>query len=317
MPGLQGYVVEMPSSELDDLFQNDLIEYIEKDTIAKAAKIPKGSEVTHPPTKRAMTSQYSAPWGLARISHRIRGHWDYYYDSSAGACVRVYGANFIPSSPDADDDGHGAYVAGIVAGKTYGVTKKATVVAVKVLGNAGTGTMSGLLQGLNWAVADARERGVARRAVINMSLTGAYTQSVNDGVRAATDVGLTVVAAAGNDNSSAADWSPASAPAAITVGAIDRDDRRAEVSNWGAVVDVFAPGVQIVSASNSSDSATASMSGTSMAAPHLAGLAVYFIAMEGLSGSAAVTERILDVATKGVRDTQGAGDRIGYNAGGT
>jgi subtilisin family serine protease len=284
-----------------------------------------------------MTSQYRAPWGLARISHRARGHWDYYYDSSAGEGVRVYvldtgirtthaeftdggraewGANFIAASPDADEDGHGTHVAGILAGQTYGMAKKATVVAVKVLGGGGTGTMSGLLQGLDWAVADARERGVARRAVINMSLSGAYTQSVNDGVRAATDAGLTVVAAAGNDNSSAADWSPASAPSAITVGAIDMDDRRAEFSNWGPVVDIFAPGVGIASAYNSSDSATATMTGTSMAAPHVAGLAAYFIAIEGLSGSAAVTERILDVATKGVGDPKGAAERIGYNAGG-
>ncbi|KAK3305929.1 serine protease [Chaetomium strumarium] len=336
MPGLQGYIVEIPSSELADLVQqSDLIEYIEKDTIAKVAV----ADITPPTPKRAMTSQYNAPWGLARVSHRTRDHWDhYYYDSSAGKDVRVYvldtgirtthaefadgggggraewGANFVAGSPDADEAGHGTHVTGVVAGVTYGVAKRATVVAVKVLGRGGG--MSGLLQGLDWAVADARQRGAAGRTVINMSLSGAYTQSVNDGVSAATDAGLIVVAAAGNDNGSAAEWSPASAPSAITVGAIDRDDRRAGFSNWGAAVEIFAPGGGIASAYNSSDSATATMTGTSMAAPHVAGLAAYFIAMDGLSGSLAVTERILDVATKGVGDPRGAADRIGYSADG-
>jgi subtilisin family serine protease len=279
-----------------------------------------------------MVTQYHAPWGLARISHRAANSAEYYYSDTAGEGARVYvidsgirlshadfggralwGANFVSESSDTDEDGHGTHVAGIIAGKTYGVAKKATVVAVKVLDKSGSGSMSGLLQGLNWAVADAKKRGVTEKAVINMSLTGAYTQSVNEGVKAATDAGITVVVAAGNKHDNVTNWSPASAPTAITVGAIDQDDRRADFSNWGHEVDIFAPGVGIPSAWNTSDHSREWMSGTSMATPHVAGLAAYFIAREELSGGAAVTKRILSAATEGVSDRKGSADRIAYN----
>lgn len=281
-----------------------------------------------------MTRQYNAPWNLARISHRSRNQRDYYYSDTAGKDIRVYvldtgirlshadfqgravwGTNFVTSSPDSDEDGHGTHVAGVIAGATYGVAKKATVIAVKVLDSSGKGTMSGLLRGLNWAVEDAKQRGMAKRAVINMSLGGVYTQSVNDAVKAATDAGITVVAAAGNDNADISSFSPASAPSAITVGAIDQQDQRADFSNWGPGVDVFAPGVLVLSAYNGSDGDSAWMSGTSMATPHVAGLAAYFIAREGREGSA-VTKRILSAAIQGVADAKGSADRIAYNAAG-
>jgi subtilisin family serine protease len=280
-----------------------------------------------------MIKQYDAPWGLGRISHRGRDSPDYYYSDSSGKDVRVYvldtgirtshsdfggraiwGTNFVANTPNVDEDGHGTHVAGTIAGKTYGVAKKATVVAVKVLDKTGSGYMSGLLQGLNWAVADAKKLGITKKSVINMSLGGAYTASVNEGVKAATDAGITVVVAAGNDNDTAASYSPGSAPSAITVGATDQADMRAYFSNWGGEVDIFAPGVEVVSAFNDGDTASATMSGTSMASPHIAGLAAYFIAKEYLSGYAAVTKRILDVATKGVGDLKGCADRLAYNA---
>ncbi|KAG7285005.1 hypothetical protein NEMBOFW57_009623 [Staphylotrichum longicolle] len=330
IPGLQGYVAEIPPSELILLTDCDLIDYIERDTIIKSTAI------ANPHSKRTMVTQSHAPWGLARISHRARNHPDtYYYSDTAGHDTRIYvldtgirlshaefapsravwGANFVASSPDTDEDGHGTHVAGIISGGTYGVAKKATVVAVKVLDKTGTGSMSGLLRGLNWAVDDAKRRGVVRKAVVNMSLTGAYTESVNDGVQAATDAGMTVVAAAGNDGGDVAEWSPASAASAVTVGAMDRQDTRAEFSNWGSGMDVFAPGVGVESASNETDKATSALSGTSVAAPHVAGLAAYFIAREGLSGSE-VKKRLLSAANKGMRDRKGSADRIAYNAGG-
>ncbi|KAK4155997.1 serine protease [Chaetomidium leptoderma] len=329
--GLQGYIAEIPRSELSNLTESDLvkpIEYVEKDTIVKSTAVSAVIPDIPDLTKRAMTRQRHAPWGLARISHRSRDSTEYYYSDTAGEGIRVYvldtgvrlshsdlggravwGANFVASSTDGDEDGHGTHVAGILGGTTYGVAKKATLVSVKVLDRTGTGSMSGLLQGLNWAVADAKNRGLARKAVINMSLSGSYMQSVNDGIQAATDAGLTVVVAAGNKDQDVMHWSPASAPSAITVGAIDQNDQRAEFSNWGAGIDIFAPGVAISSAYNTSDSAVVAMSGTSMASPHVAGLAAYFIANEGLSGGA-VASRILDVATKGVGDSKGGSDRI-------
>ena len=284
--------------------------------------------------KRTMVKQYNAPWGLARISHESRNHRDYVYSDTAGTGTYVYvidtgirtshtdfngraiwGANFVASTSDSDEDGHGTHVAGVIAGKTYGVAKSATVIAVKVLDKTGTGSMSGLLQGLNWAVDDAKSRGVVSKTVINMSVAGAYTQSVNDAIRVATDLGITVVAAAGNKNDDVAHWSPGSAPTAITVGAIDEEDRRGDFSNWGPGVDVFAPGVVIKSASNAGDQESAWMSGTSMAAPHVAGLAAYFMAREGISGNK-VTERILGTANTGVEDRHEGADRIAYNGDG-
>lgn len=281
-----------------------------------------------------MVKQYNAPWGLARISHESRNHRDYVYSDTAGTGIYVYvidtgirtshtdfngraiwGANFVASTSDSDEDGHGTHVAGVIAGKTYGVAKSATVIAVKVLDKTGTGSMSGLLQGLNWAVDDAKSRGVVSKTVINMSVAGAYTQSVNDAIRVATDLGITVVAAAGNKNDDVAHWSPGSAPTAITVGAIDEEDRRGDFSNWGPGVDVFAPGVVIKSASNAGDQESAWMSGTSMAAPHVAGLAAYFMAREGISGNK-VTERILGTANTGVEDRHEGADRIAYNGDG-
>lgn len=296
----------------------------------------KTAAVIRPPDRQQhdtdTVTQHGAPWGLSRISQRSRYHSSYHYSEPAGEGVRVYvldtgirtghsefegravwGGNFVPGSPDADEAGHGTHVAGTIAGKTYGVAKKATVVAVKVLDETGSGYMSRLLQGLSWAVSDARDRGVADRSVINLSLGGAYMASVNAAVKAATDAGLTVVVAAGNENDDAANWSPASAPTAITVGAIDSADRRAEFSNWGAHVDIFAPGVSVLSASNGTDIASRYMTGTSMAAPHVAGLAAYFIAKDNLSGYAAVSQRILESANPGVRDRKGAADRIAYN----
>jgi len=230
-----------------------------------------------------------------------------------GRSRAIWGANFVENTPDIDEDGHGTHVAGTIAGRTYGVVKKATVVAVKVLDKTGSGYMSGLLQGLNWAVSDATKRGVASRSVINMSLGGPYTQSVNEAVKAATDMGITVIAAAGNDRANASEYSPASASTAITVGAIGRDDYKADFSNWGPGVDIFAPGVTIPSAFAEHDNATLMMSGTSMAAPHVAGLAAYFLAKDNLKGYTEVSRQLLELATAGVGDKGDAPDRIAYN----
>ncbi|EAQ83682.1 hypothetical protein CHGG_10086 [Chaetomium globosum CBS 148.51] len=319
IPGLQGYVAEISPSELKNLTECDL-----KDTIIKTTAVAASPALA----KRTMVKQYNAPWGLARISHYSRHRRDYVYSDTAGTGTVVYvvdtgirtshadfngraiwGANFLAETSDSDEDGHGTHVAAIIAGSTYGVAKNATVIAVKVLDKTGSGSMSGLLQGLNWAVDDARRRGVVSRTVINLSVAGTYTQSVNDAIKIATDAGITVVAAAGNKNDDVANWSPGSAPTAITVGAIDEDDRRGEFSNWGPGVDIFAPGVSINSAYNTGDYETAWLSGTSMATPHVAGLAAYFMAREGLSGSE-VTERILGAANKGVADRHEGADRI-------
>ncbi|CAM1500611.1 Fc.00g097730.m01.CDS01 [Cosmosporella sp. VM-42] len=337
LDGFHGYVAQIPPSELKEVVKSDLVAYIEKDTVINVTAI--ASPSYGPLTKRAYTTQPNAPWGLARISHSSAGNdgnfaSGYYYGSSGGSGVRVYvvdtgirithsefvggravwGANFISGSPNTDEYGHGTHVAGTIGGKTFGVAKACKVFAVKVLDKNGAGTMSGAIQGLQWAVNNARDRGVAKKAVVNMSLGGSYTAALNDAVQAATDAGLTVVVAAGNSGDDASFYSPSSAPSAITVGAVDPTNFRTWFSNYGSSVDIFAPGSGILSAWHLSDTASRYLAGTSMASPHVAGLAAYFITKERLQGSPAVTNRILNAAVDGVvADPQGSWNRLAYN----
>lgn len=261
----------------------------------------------------------------------------------------VWGANFVSGSQNTDENGHGTHVSGTVGGKNFGVAKQATLVAVKVLDAGGSGSISGVISGIQWAVNDAINKRVAPKSVINMSLGGSVSSQLNSAVLAATNAGLTVAVAAGNSNVNASTFSPASAPSAITVAATDGTDVRAWFSNWGAV-DIFAPGESVLSSwTGGSNSEARYLAGTSMgtsrflhllcilyasymprpscttawliaqhlASPHIAGLAAYFIAAEGLSGSSAVTNRILGAATPGiVGDPRGSPNLFAYNADG-
>ncbi|KAG5665052.1 hypothetical protein KAF25_008786 [Fusarium avenaceum] len=332
LDGFKGYVAEIPSSELQAITDSDLVDYVEKDTIVNISAVATPSLGLH--MKRGFVTQKNAPWGLSRISQDVDST-RYTYDTSAGNGTAVYvldsgirtthkefggrafwGANFITGSPDTDEFGHGTHVAGIIGGKTYGVAKACRIYAVKVIDKDGVGSMSGILQGLQWAVNHAKSRGIAKKSIINASLGGPYTKIGNDAVKAATDAGITCVASAGNQADDAANYSPASAPSAITVGSIDGAGYRSIWSNYGALIDIFAPGSDILSAGHLSDSSSAYKSGTSMAAPHVAGLAAYFIAKEGIRGSAAVTKRIIAAAdTSGVGSAFDSPERIAYNGG--
>lgn len=228
----------------------------------------------------------NAAWGLGRISHRTPSYSDYYWDSTGGQNVRVcvyvvdsgiqtshtefegravWGANLVTGSPDVDENGHGTHVAGTVGGKTFGVARKAKLVAVKVLKADGSGSYSGIIAGIQWAVSNATAQGIAKKSVINMSVGGPFSVALNAAVKQATDVGMTFVVAAGNSDVDATAFSPASAPSAITVGASDGADQRAWFSNYGLSVDIFAPGVTILSSViGSSNIGTAYYTGTSM-----------------------------------------------------
>ena len=212
-----------------------------------------------------------------------------------------------------DGNGHGTHCAGTVAGSTYGVAKAAKLVAVKVLGADGGGTTSGVISGIQWVGTNA-----PAKSVLSMSLGGGASSALNTAVRNTIAKGVTVVVAAGNDGANAANYSPASEPLAITVGAIDINDNRASFSNYGSVVDIFAPGVNVLSSWIGSNSATNTISGTSMACPHVAGLAAYLIALEGLSTPAAVQSRIKALGTSGKVISPGSGspNLIAYNGNG-
>ena len=160
---------------------------------------------------------------------------------------------------DTDEYGHGTHCAATAAGKTYGISKKANIVAVKVLDKSGSGTYAGVIAGIQWVADNAKPR-----SVITLSLGGGFSAAVNAAIAGAVKAGVTATVAAGNSNSNISGFSPASEPTAITVGAIDSGDARASFSNYGALLDIWAPGVNTLSAWIGSDTATNTISGTSM-----------------------------------------------------
>ena len=187
-------------------------------------------------------TQDNPPYGLARLSHRDIDESSYIYDSSAGEGIVAYGidtgiyiehsdfggraefgASFIDGQ-EGDGNGHGTHTAGTFAGTKYGVAKKADIVSVKVLSDEGSGSTSGIISGIDWAVNDMKSRGKVRKAVANLSLGGARSEANNQAVKAATEAGLFVAVAAGNDGLPADLYSPASEPTACTVAASDGED---------------------------------------------------------------------------------------------
>ncbi|EON64454.1 hypothetical protein W97_03685 [Coniosporium apollinis CBS 100218] len=284
----------------------------------------------------ALTTQTGAPWGLGSISHRNPGFTSYAYDTTAGQGTYAYvvdtgintahtefggraslGYNAVSGVTHADRDGHGTHCAGTIGSARYGVSKNTNLISVKVF-EGNSGSTSVILAGYNWAVNDIVNKGRASKAVISMSLGGGYSAAFNNAVQSAFTSGVSTVVAAGNSNVDAANTSPASAPNAITVGSIQSNNARSSFSNFGAVLDVFAPGTSILSTWIGSNTATNTISGTSMACPHVAGLVVYLKALEGLASPQSVRDRIVALSTTGKITNAGAGspNRIAYNGNG-
>ena len=209
-----------------------------------------------------------------------------------------------------DCAGHGTHVAGTIGGRTYGVAPAVALVAVRTLDCQGGGETSGVIAGIDWA---ARDHRAGTPAVANLSLSGPAGENVDAAIRGLIDDGVTVAVAAGNEDEDACGSSPAREPAALTVAATDRDDRRASFSNRGSCVDLFAPGVDIVSDWYSGDTATEELSGTSMAAPHVAGAAALLLGADPGLTPAQVADRLLGSATAGVvRGRRDTADRLLY-----
>lgn len=290
-------------------------------------------------TTSALVTQSNVPsYGLARISHRENGATDYVYDDSAGEGTfsyiidtgirtthqdfggrAVFGASFVDGEQEGDGNGHGTHVAGTTGSTTYGVAKKTTLIAVKVLGAEGSGSNAGVLAGIDWAVNDAKSKGRIGKAVGNLSLGGPLSPATNAAVAEAVAEGLFLAVAAGNSGLPTITASPASAPEVCTVGASDDQDRRASYSNFGFLVDVFAPGSNITSTWIDSDSDTNTISGTSMASPHVAGLGAYLLALEGPQDPQALCSRIQELSTKNALNLGlqlFSGNRLAYNGNG-
>ncbi|MEU1019541.1 S8 family peptidase [Streptomyces sp. NPDC005900] len=273
----------------------------------------------------ADATQTGAPWGLDRIDQaNLPLNGAYTYPDTAGSGVTAYvidtgvrithteisgravnGYDAVDGDTTAQDgNGHGTHVATTIAGKTYGVAKKARIVAVRVLDDNGSGTTAGVIAGIDWVTGN---HAAGAPAVANMSLGGGASTSLDNAVKNSIADGVTYAVAAGNEGVNASSSSPARVPAAITVGATGSNDARASWSNYGSVLDVFAPGVSIKAGWNTGDTATNTISGTSMATPHVAGAAAVYLAGHTSATPAQVSSALVNGATPSVVTSPGSG----------
>ncbi|MFD3503376.1 S8 family peptidase [Streptomyces sp. NPDC058676] len=269
------------------------------------------------------TTQSSAPWGLDRIDQTslpLSGTYTYPDTGGSGVTAYVidtgvrithsqisgrasYGYDAVDGDTTASDgNGHGTHVATTIAGSTYGVAKKAKIVAVRVLDNAGSGTTAGVIAGINWVTNNHSGPSVA-----NMSLGGGASTTLDTAVANSIASGVTYAVAAGNSSANASSYSPARVASAITVGATTSTDARASYSNYGSVLDIFAPGSSITAGWYTSDTATNTISGTSMATPHVAGAAAVYLAGHTSSTPAQVATALVNGSTTGKVTSPGTG----------
>ena len=301
---LKGFSAQLTPAAAAALARNPNVEAIEADGIVSID-----------------ATQSGATWGLDRIDQAdlpLSGTFSY---TSTGAGVRAYivdtgirgtheeftgrmvaGYTAISDKNGTNDcNGHGTHVAGTVGGTTYGVAKGVTLVPVRVLNCRGSGTNSGVIAGVDWVAAQSH-----RPAVANMSLGGGANTALDNAVSNAVSAGITFVVAAGNSNVDACTASPARAASAITVGATTSTDARASYSNFGSCVDIFAPGSSITSAWKTSNTSTNTISGTSMASPHVAGVAALYL-QGGNASPSTVTTALINGSTAGKVTSAGAG----------
>ncbi len=302
---ISGYSVEMSEKEAEVLSRDPRVKYVEEDGEVYASE-----------------TQSNATWGLDRIDQRdlpLNGTYVYNAD---GTGVRAYiidtgirashtdfggrvsgGYTAINDGRGTDDcNGHGTHVAGTTGGAVYGVAKNVSLIPIRVLDCRGSGTTSGVIAGVDWVTANH-----VKPAVANMSLGGGASSALDTSVNNSINAGVSYAVAAGNDNANACNYSPARVGAAITVGATTSSDARASYSNFGSCLDIFAPGSSITSAWYTSNTATNTISGTSMASPHVAGVAALFLQNNPGATPSAVTTAVVGNATSGKVTSAGTG----------
>jgi subtilisin family serine protease len=304
---IKGFSVRMSEERAAKLADDPRVAFVEEDGIVSV-----------------VATQTNATWGLDRIDQRNRPVDGKYTYNGTGSGVRVYiidtgirathtdfggrvisGFSVINDGESTNDTfGHGTHVAGTVGGSNWGVAKNVTLVAVRVLDGNGSGTNAGVIAGVDWVTGN---RQPGQSAVANMSLGGPPSQAVDNAVTRSINSGITYAIAAGNDNANACNFSPARVQGALTVGATASNDARSQFSNFGSCLDLFAPGSNIQSAWNTSGTDSNVISGTSMATPHVAGVAALYLEGNPGASPATVASAIINSSTQNVVSSAGSG----------
>ena len=313
---LQGLSGTFSKELLEELRTHPQVDLIEEDRIVQATDVDVNQG------QSAVLEESPHSWGIDRIDQAsLPLNQKYFYNQYGGEGIDVYlidtgidinnvefegrasmPVNLLKDGVTGDCSGHGTHVAGTVGGAQFGVAKKANLIGVRVLDCKSTGQVSDVVAGIQWAIQQHRQSGKSI-SVINLSLISSYSTVFNSAIDEAVSNGLVVVVAAGNANGDACQTSPGSASSAIRVGASTDTDKRASFSNYGSCVDIFAPGVTIVSAGISNTNATAIKSGTSMASPHVAGtVALWAHAIQNSTSASSFKQVLQNLATRDALD---------------